>query len=50
LADLERERLFAIIEELVKWENTTNAVAPCRWRRSGWGWRAMPAISIRWRC
>jgi putative DNA methylase len=64
----ERARLFAIIEDLVKWENTTNetvlqrardeirtswrraCAANCRWRRSGWGWRHMPATSIRWRC
>ena len=85
----ERERLFRLIEELVRWENTTNEelleqareeirrswrrtcadnaghpraaelfdpdklpafhdplrgrAAPCRWRRSAWGWRPMPA-------
>ena len=26
------------------------AAARCRWRRSGWGWRATPATSTRWRC
>ena len=64
----ERERLFRLIEELVKWENTTNekvlerarkeirktirllAAVPCRWKRSGWGLKLMPATSIRWRC
>ena len=91
----ERERLFRLIEELVRWENTTNeelleqargrsagagaapaptmpgirappscstrtgcrpstipsrAAGPCRWKRSAWGWRPMPATSTRWRC
>jgi hypothetical protein len=26
------------------------AAARCRWKRSGWGWRATPATSTRWRC
>ena len=88
IAEQERDRLFAIIEELVLWENTTNeevleqarreiwqswrracaenadireprrfsidtssrpftirlrGVERSRWRRSGWGWKRMPA-------
>ena len=88
IAEQERNRLFAIIEELVLWENTTNeevleharreiwqswrracaenaahpratkisivtssrpftirlrGVERSRWRRSGWGWKPMPA-------
>ena len=26
------------------------AAVRSRWRRSGWGWRRMPATSTRWRC
>lgn len=39
-ADLERQRLFAIIEELVKWENTTNEAVLEKAReeiRQSWG-------------
>ena len=47
LADIERQRLFRIIEDLVLWENTTNETvlqaARCRSRRSGSGSRATPA-------
>ena len=40
LADLERERLFAIIEELVKWENTTNETVLQQARDEIWqSWR-----------
>jgi putative DNA methylase len=92
-ADAEREELFAIMRDLVLWENTNNedvlararaaianswretcalnkshpghhpvqpratarlsttplrAGARCRWRRSAWGWRALPATSTPW--
>ncbi|HNS03524.1 MAG TPA: DUF1156 domain-containing protein, partial [Anaerolineae bacterium] len=40
-ADLERERLFRIIEELVKWENTTNERVLQQARDEIWqSWRA----------
>ncbi len=40
LADLERERLFGIIEELVKWENTTNETVLEKARAEIWqSWR-----------
>lgn len=40
LADLERERLFAIIEELVKWENTNNEEVLDKARDEIWqSWR-----------
>ena len=40
LADLERERLFALIEELVQWENTTNEAVLDRARGEIWqSWR-----------
>jgi putative DNA methylase len=39
-ADLERERLFRIIEDLVKWENTTNEAVLQRARDEIWqSWR-----------
>ena len=39
-ADIERERLFDIIRELVKWENTTNEVVLDRARAEIWqSWR-----------
>ena len=39
LADLERQRLFGIIEELVLWENTTNE-SPAAARDEIWqSWR-----------
>ena len=39
-ADLERERLFGIIEELVKWENTTNEAVLQKARDEIWAsWR-----------
>jgi putative DNA methylase len=39
-ADIERERLFGIIEELVKWENTTNETVLERARVEIWrSWR-----------
>ncbi len=39
-ADFERQRLFGIIEELVKWENTTNEVVLERARQEIWAsWR-----------
>jgi putative DNA methylase len=39
-ADLERQRLFKIIEELVKWENTTNEAVLQRARDEIWqSWR-----------
>ena len=40
LAELERERLFKIIEELVKWENTTNEIVLQQARDEIWqSWR-----------
>lgn len=40
LADLERQRLFKIIEELVKWENTTNEAVLQQARDEIWqSWR-----------
>ena len=40
LAELERERLFEIIEELVKWENTTNEAVLQKARAEIWqSWR-----------
>ena len=40
MADLERERLFAIIEDLVKWENTTNETVLQKARDEIWqSWR-----------
>jgi putative DNA methylase len=40
LADLERERLFAIIEDLVQWENTTNEAVLQKARDEIWqSWR-----------
>ena len=39
-ADIERQRLFRIIEDLVKWENTTNEVVLDRARAEIWqSWR-----------
>lgn len=39
-ADIERERLFRIIEELVKWENTTNETVLAHARTEIWqSWR-----------
>ena len=39
-ADIERQRLFRIIEDLVKWENTTNEVVLARAREEIWrSWR-----------
>ena len=38
--ELERDRLFGIIEELVRWENTTNEEVLCRARTEIWqSWR-----------
>jgi len=46
LADLERERLFAIIEDLVKWENTTNETVLEKARDEIWqSWRRTCAIN-----
>ena len=40
LAELERERLFEIIEELVRWENTTNEIVLQKARDEIWkSWR-----------
>jgi len=40
IADIERQRLFAIIEDLVKWENTTNETVLQRARDEIWqSWR-----------
>jgi len=40
IAELERDRLFAIIEDLVLWENTTNEIMLDRARREIWqSWR-----------
>src|SRR5260370_1876863 len=46
-ADLERDRLFSLIEELIRWENTTNEEVLERARAEIWqSWRRACAENV----